>query len=157
MLTIQIGAALKIVPSCHNYSVTKAQQGKNTLLKFMRPVLSENQRPSQIVQELYWLYNYLTCQDPIYTASFLSQYREVLSFIFDDLNRDSTDDPHLCAIDLNPLIMALANIIDHSMADFGSDARSLQAAHTLSQAVHQITTNIQLFQRLLNQALGPKS
>ena len=123
LLAFQIGPALKVIHSCYNYSVTKAAKEKNTLFKYMKPIAEE--KPNQVIQELYWFYNYSTGLGPVYTAALLSQYTEVLTFIFDDLVRDDISskevESEFSRPDHNPLLMTLANIIDHSMTELGTD------------------------------------
>ena len=101
----------------------------------MKPVTDDSLKPNQIIQELYWLYNYSTGQGPLYTAALLSQYTELLTFIFNDLVRDDfsskEEEGEFVKPDHNPLLMTLANIIDSSMSDFTNDAAGQKSVDIL--------------------------
>ena len=121
LLACGIGPALKVIHACYRYSRDKAKVEKNTLFKYVAPASASGENETvgqkQVIQELYWFYNYFTSCGSLYSGALLKQYTDMLQFIVEDVVKHSyasTEDEEHSPADFNPLLMTLANFIDHS-------------------------------------------
>ena len=114
-----------------------------------------------MIQELYWFYNYFTSCGPLYSGQLLKQYTELLLFAVDDIVKlaqsGAKDEDEFAPADFNPLLMTLANFIDHSTAEVSSDAAAQESLAILGQAVFTLVTHQPLFKSLLSIALGSEA
>ena len=89
LLASGIGSALKVVHSCYRYARDKAKAEKNTLFKYMTPASASDESGSighkEVIQELYWFYNYYTGCGPLYSGFLLKQCTELLQFAVEDI------------------------------------------------------------------------